>query len=180
MMPTNNSRLINRLVDNTLIQDVFSHLSYPYLTFQFSQYCCLVFISIMVLLYIGFNCLLPIAFSHLLASTVLLVIVFNFLSVKIFYFLSILTILLAIIFSFLSATITNIRSFCLNQTISQDFLVTSKICYIIQLALGYLNLFFCIKQVRSFITLYKFTFKPRCLKPRLYSFIYYYYYHYIN
>ena len=46
MKPTNNNRLIYRLITNKLIQDLFNYLLYLYLIFQFYQFYYLAYINI--------------------------------------------------------------------------------------------------------------------------------------
>ena len=46
IMPTNNNKLINRLITNKLIKNLFSYLFHLYLTFEFYLLSYLVFINI--------------------------------------------------------------------------------------------------------------------------------------
>ena len=100
MKSTNNNGLMNEIIANNLIQDLFSYLFYLYLTSQIYEFCYLVFISITALSTIMFSCLLAKMFYFLLVLMVLLAAIFNFLSVAVFCFLSALIALSATVFRF--------------------------------------------------------------------------------
>ena len=67
MKPTDDCRLINKLITNKLIQDLFSYLSYLYqISWLFQPYY-FIFISIIALSTIAFGFLLATIFYYLLA-----------------------------------------------------------------------------------------------------------------
>ena len=77
--PTNNSRLIKRLIANKLIQNLFSYLSYIYPTSQICLPCYLAFISIDNFINYSICFFLAIIFHFLLVSIVLSIIILGFL-----------------------------------------------------------------------------------------------------
>ena len=91
--PTDISRLINKLIANKLIQNLFINFSYSNPISQLCQPRCLTLISIIVLSVIAFVYLLAIVFCSELVLTALLAIVFNFLPYVKLYFLSVLIVL---------------------------------------------------------------------------------------
>ena len=142
MKPISNSKLMNKLITNKLIQD--SSAIYPTLI----QLLCFVHLVIQSFISIDGS----VEASHLISTLMVLsAVMLNFLSTIVFYLLSASMALTIIIF--------DIRLFYLYQTIPQDLLATPKFCWIIQLAIGYLDFFICIELAEFLTTLCKFSFK---------------------
>ena len=158
MKPIDDNGLMNKLITNKLIQDLFSYLSYPYSISYFCQRYYLVIINMTILSTILFSCLLATAFCFLSMLIAFLAVAFNFLSTTMFCSLLALTALSAVVFG--------IRFSHLHQTILQDLLVSPKVCWIIQLALNYT----CIEPARFFTILYESAFKLQGFKAKTIQF----------
>ena len=150
MKPISNGKLMNKLITNNLIPDLFNYLSYSYHILQLCLLYHLVYISIIGSALV-FEYLLALIFRFLTILIVLLATTFNFLLAIVLYLLSESISSLTALF--------NIRFFYLYQTISLNPLVTTKVCKIIWLVLDYIDSPTSIELARFYTILGKSAFK---------------------
>ena len=169
MKSTDDSKLINRLIANELIYDLFSNIPNFIQLFSFVHFAILSFISIDGLVTV-FDCLLATASCFLLALIASSAATFNSLSATVSYLLFVSKALSATMFNFLSAALSGIRVSCLYPGISQDTSATPNVCQIIQLVLVYLDLLTYTEPAEFLIILCKSVFKLQGFKAETIQF----------